>query len=82
MLRKIIIAVDCANDEERDRVQGIMQEISGMGILSAQSIIGMYPFLKSNRGQLFELFNMVSNGGVKSIMSAKGINLISQLAKR
>lgn len=82
MLRKITIAVDCANDQERDMVQDIMAEISGMGILSANSIIGMYPFLKANRAQIFELFGMVSKNGIKSIISAKGISILTQLTRR
>jgi hypothetical protein len=82
MLRKITIAVDCANDQERDMVQDIMAEISGMGILSANSIIGMYPFLKANRAQIFELFGMVSKNGIKSIISAKGISMLTQLTRR
>ncbi len=82
MLRKITIAVDCADDQERDMVQDIMAEISGMGILSANSIIGMYPFLKANRAQIFELFGMVSKNGIKSIISAKGISMLTQLTRR
>lgn len=82
MLRKITIAVDCADDQERDMVQDIMAEISGMGILSANSIIGMYPFLKANRAQIFELFGMVSKNGIKSIISAKGISILTQLTRR
>lgn len=82
MLRKITIAVDCADDQERDMVQDIMAEISGMGILSANSIIGMYPFLKANRAQIFELFGMVSKNGIKSIISAKGISMLTQLTRK
>lgn len=82
MLRKITIAVDCADDQERDMVQDIMAEISGMGILSANSIIGMYPFLRANRAQIFELFGMVSKNGIKSIISAKGISMLTQLTRR
>lgn len=82
MLRKITIAVDCADDQERDMVQDIMAEISGMGILSANSIIGMYPFLKANRAQIFELFGMVSKNGIKSIISTKGISMLTQLTRR
>ena len=82
MLRKITIAVDCADDQKRDMVQDIMAEISGMGILSANSIIGMYPFLKANRAQIFELFGMVSKNGIKSIISAKGISMLTQLTRK
>ena len=53
-----------------------------MGILSANSIIGMYPFLKANRAQIFELFGMVSKNGIKSIISAKGISMLTQLTRR
>lgn len=81
-LRKIIIAVDCADDAQRDRVQGIMNEISGMRVLDGTKIEGMYPYFRSHQGELYQLFNLVGKGGVKALVSAQGISIITKLARR
>lgn len=81
-LRKIILAVDCADDAQRDRVQGIMNEVSGMRILEGAKIEGMYPYFRQHQGELYQLFNLVGNGGVKALMSGLGISLITKLARR
>lgn len=81
-LRKIAIAVDCEDDAQRDRIQAIMDEISGMRVLNGGQIESMYPFFRTHQAELFQLFGMVSNGGIKSLMSGQGVALITKLAKR
>ena len=81
-LRKIIIAVDCADDAQRDRVQEIMNEISGMRLLNGTRIEGMYPYFREHQGDLYQLFDMVSKNGIKSLMSGQGISVITKLARR
>ena len=81
-LRKIAIAVDCEDDAQRDRIQAIMDEISGMRMLNGGQIENMYPFFRTHQAELFQLFGMVSNGGIKSLMSGQGVALITKLAKR
>lgn len=81
-LRKIYIAVDCDDEAQRDRIQNIMNEVSGMGLLVGRQIEGMYPYFRSHHAELRQLFKLIANGGVKSIMSGQGIALITKLAKR
>lgn len=81
-LRKIVLAVDCADDAQKDRVQAIMNEISGMRMFDATKIEGMYPYFRQHQGELYQLFNLIGNGGVKALMSKQGISLITKLARR
>lgn len=81
-LRKIVIAVDCVDDAQRDRVQGIMNEVSGMRVLDGGKIEGMYPYFRSHQVELMQLFRLVGNGGVKALMSGQGIGLVTKLARR
>lgn len=81
-LRKIAIAVDCEDDAQRDRIQNIMDEVSGMRLLNGNQIENIYPFFRSHQAELFQLFGMVANGGVKSLMSGQGISLITKIARK
>lgn len=81
-LRKIIIAVDCADDAQRDRVQDIVNEISGMRMLDGGKIEGMYPFFRLHHDEISQLFSMISRNGIKSVMSGQGLALITKLARR
>jgi hypothetical protein len=52
-----------------------------MRIVSGRQIEQIYPFYQRHKGEINELFNMVSNGGAKSIMSMRGAALIAKLSK-
>ena len=78
-LRKIIVAVDCADDNERDIVQDVFQEISNMRILNGSQIKKMVPLIRRNKADLVELFQMITNNGVGSLLSIKGGKLIARL---
>lgn len=81
-LRKIYIAVECADDAQRDIIQGIFNEVSNMRIFNGSQIQGMYPFVRAHQNELYQLFTMVGKNGIKSLMSASGIALVTKLAKR
>lgn len=81
-LRKIYIAVDCADDTEKDNVQNVFNEISNARIFSGRDVINMIPIFNNNRSDLLQLFRMIQEGGVKSLMSIKGGSLIAKLARR
>lgn len=80
--RKILIAVECADDAQRDRIQNIMNEVSGMNLLVGTQIEGMYPYFRNHRMELQQLFALVAQNGVKSLMSGQGLSLITKLARR
>ena len=46
MQRKIILVVDCADDKEKELVQGIANEISGTFNMKGSDLISFYPFVK------------------------------------
>lgn len=81
-LRKIYLAVDCDNDQERDMVQEMANEISNMRVLKGRSILNMLPIFQRNQSELIELFQMVSKGGVKSLLSIQGGLLIKKLSSK
>ena len=80
-LRKLYIVVDCENDEQKEAVQTAFNELSNTRALTSRTVISMYPFFKKHRDDLFELFNMVKTGGVKSLLSVRGGTLINNLRK-
>lgn len=81
-LRKIFLAVECADDNERDIVQSLANELSNSRILNARTLINMKPMFDKNRNELIQLFDMISKNGIGSILSVKGGMIISKLAKR
>lgn len=78
-LKKLYIAIDCGNDQEEQAAQEVLKQISNMRIFDAKKLITYYPILKSREKGIRELFGLVSNGGVKSLLSMKGISLIKSL---
>ena len=81
MLRKIIIAVDCADDAERDRVQAIATEVSNMRILDGRRMTGIWPYVQAHKGDIQQLFSLISEGGIKALMSGRGIQLLTRLTR-
>lgn len=82
MLGKVYLVLDFENDEQKNDVQEAFKEISNMRIMSGRQIQQMYPFFRANRAELTELFSMISNGGVKSIMSLRGAQLIKNISSK
>nr|DAR14571.1 MAG TPA: hypothetical protein [Caudoviricetes sp.] len=80
-LRKIYLAVECANDQERDAVQGIANELSNMRVMNANSIIKMMPLVEKHKAEFTQLFQMITRDGISSLMSIRGGMLIGKLAK-
>ena len=78
-LRKLYIAIDCASEEERDAVQRVLEEVSNMRVLTGSSIVRMYPMFQQKRRELTELFRMIAEGGVKSLLSMRGAQIINKL---
>ena len=68
MYRKIEIAVDCANDQERDAVQRIAKEASGMLRLRASDLINAYPMIERNSSLIATAFRTISQEGMRGAM--------------
>ncbi len=80
-LRKLYIAVDCEDDEQKNAVQTALNELSNTRVLTSRNIISMYPFFKKHQSELIELFGMIKTGGIKSLLSVRGGTLINNLRK-
>lgn len=76
--RKIIIAVDCNNDQEQQIVQGIAQEISSTFKMSAKDLISFYPFVKQHKSLLYSAVKTVAKEGKKGVLKLIPL-LIKQL---
>lgn len=82
MLGKVYLVLDFDNDEQKNDVQEAFKEISNMRIISGRQIQQMYPFFRAHRSELTELFSMISVGGVKSLMSLRGAQLIKNISTK
>lgn len=74
--RKIIIAVDCDNDQQQEAVQQIAREISNTFQMSASDLISFYPFIKKHKALLYSAVKTVSKEGKKGV-----VKLIPMLLK-
>lgn len=81
-LRKIYIVVDCVDDTERNDVQNVFNEVSNARLLKGGDIINMLPVFNRNKDDLLQLFRMIKDGGIKSLMSIKGGSLIAKLSRK
>lgn len=81
MLRKIYLAVDCDDDAQRDAVQSAFNELSEMRMFRGADVVQMHPMLRAHSADFTQLFNMVTHGGIKSLLTLKGGMLIKRLTK-
>lgn len=82
MLRKLFIAIDCDDDAQVQAIQQELNELSNSRVLTGKKIMSMLPYYKSHRNTLNELFKLVSQGGVKAVLSMKGAQLMSKLTSK
>ena len=65
--KKVIIAVDCENEEQQKVVQAMAQELSETLQLKAKELINFYPVLQKNRGLIYTAINTISKEGKKGL---------------
>lgn len=82
MLKKVFLAIECADEAQRDELQPILNEISTMRVITAEQILKVWPMIKARQGEIRNLFSLVSNNGVKGLMSVQGASLITQLMRK
>lgn len=82
MLSKVYIVLDFDDDEQKQDVQDALKEISNMRIITGRQIQQGYPLFRKHRAELMELFRMITTGGVKSLLSIRGAQIIKQLTRR
>ena len=81
MLRKLNIAIDCTDDQQKEMVQQVLAELGGMNLLSGEQILKVYPFFRSHQIEIMELFSMIAKDGPSAILSFRGAMLINSLRK-
>ena len=67
MYKKVIIAVDCENEQEQQMVQNIAKELSETFRLKASDLIEFFPILQKNKVLLYTAIKTVSQEGKKGI---------------
>lgn len=66
--RKIILAVDCDNEQQQQAVQRIAEEISKTFQISAKDLINLYPFVSQHKALLYSAVKTVSKEGKKGLL--------------
>lgn len=65
--KKIIIAVDCEDEQEQQKVQDIAKDISGTFRIKAKELINFYPVLEKHRGLIYTAINTISKEGKRGL---------------
>lgn len=81
-LGKVFIVLDFDSEEQKAQVQDILKEISNERILTGRQIVSVAPIVRKNKSEIAQLFTMIKEGGIKSLMSVKGGMLISKMSKK
>lgn len=81
-LGKVFIVLDFDSEEQKAQVQDILKEISNERILTGRQIVSVAPIVRKNKSEIAQLFTMIKEGGIKSLMSMKGGMLISKMSKK
>lgn len=82
MLRKLFIVIECDDDKQRDNVQAIFNELSNTRVLTADKILKAYPMYKAREADIRQLFAIVSNNGVKGLMSVQGATVLTNILRK
>lgn len=81
-LGKVFIVLDFDSEEQKAQVQDILKKISNERILTGRQIVSVAPIVRKNKSEIAQLFTMIKEGGIKSLMSVKGGMLISKMSKK
>lgn len=81
-LGKVFIVLDFDSEDQKAQVQDILKEISNERILTGRQIVSVAPIVQKNKSEIAQLFTMIKEGGIRSLMSVKGGMLISKMSKK
>ena len=65
--KKIILAVDCENEQEQQMVQVIAKELSEALHLKAKELINFYPILEKHKGLIYTAISTISREGKRGL---------------
>lgn len=66
--KKIILAVNCENEAEQQKVQDIANELSETLQLKAKDLISFHPTLQKHKGLLYNAMKTISQEGKMGIV--------------
>lgn len=66
--KKVTIAVDCENEQEKEMVQVMAKELSETLQLKAKELINFYPVLEKNRNLIFTAMHLISKEGKRGLL--------------
>jgi hypothetical protein len=81
MLRKLNIAIDCTDDQQKEQVQQALAELGGMNLINGTQILKIYPFFRAHQLEIMELFSMIAKDGPSAVVSFRGAMLVNSLRK-
>lgn len=82
MLKKVFLAIECADEKQRDEAQLVLNEISNSRVITAERLIKAYPIYKQREAEIKQLFGIISQNGAKGLMSMQGVSLITKLMRK
>jgi hypothetical protein len=82
MLKKVFLAIECADEKERDEAQLVLNEVSNMRVITADRLVKAYPMFKAREAEIRQLFAMISQSGAKGLLSMQGVSLLTKLMKK
>jgi hypothetical protein len=65
--RKIIMAVQCDTEEEKEQIQRIAEDISRSFKIKAKDVIKIYPLFQKNSSLIINSMRTISANGMKGI---------------
>ena len=66
--RKVILAVDCENEQEKQKMQEIANELRELLHFKAKDLIEFYPILKTHRALIYNSINIISKEGKRGLL--------------
>lgn len=78
-LRKLYIVIDCADDTQKEHVQGVLNEISNTRAFNGADVLKMKPMFDKNKNTFVQIFRAIGQGGTSGIM--KCIPLLAKLKR-
>lgn len=82
MFQKVYIVIDFDNDEQKKMVQAELNELSNARVLTGAKLCSMIPMFRAKKNDIFEMFRMIASGGIKSIMSIRGAQIVKNLTTK
>lgn len=82
MFRKVFFVIDCADEQEHAVLQEVFKEISNEQLFNASQVLAMYPMYRARKYELGQLFKLVTDKGIKGLLSMQGANLLTRFATK